>query len=197
MDINNVIQFINRNIKPYKGEMYTRFIAPISSIRKTPYSDETRTDEMIEPPYYATLYSDVYIKPTLRIDEYGLVTADFDVFLTFDEDATWEGFLEDEDFRLAVYKPYEEDTTYYPVKDLPKKEQDEIRKLVMEKYHDYLKELQGMDYSKRHTLENQSFLPLDPSIKMVRYFENQMDNYGRLVGLNQEHFLHHYNLHIL
>ena len=196
MDINNVIQFINRNIKPYKGEMYTRFIAPISSIR-FPYSDETRTAEMVEPPYYATLYSDVYIKPTLRIDQYGLVAADFDVFLTFDENKTFQAFLKDEDFRLGVFKPYEEEATYYSVKDLPKDQQDDIRKLVMDKYRDFLKELQGMDYSKRHTLENQSYLPLDPSIKMVRYFENQMDKYGRLVGLNQNHFMHNYNLHIL
>ena len=102
MDINNVLQFINRNIKPYKGEMYTRFIAPISSIRKTPYSDETRTQEMVEPPYYATLYSDVYIKPTLRIDQYGLVAADFDVFLTFDENKTFQDF-----FRQTIFISWE------------------------------------------------------------------------------------------
>ena len=203
MDFDNIIEYINDNLKPFKGGMWVEtMMAPDGKpIEYAGFDiEDPRPETLIKLPYAFVTFGNVYITPKLLVYESNgqvALTLHLDIIFSIDEEKTLSHALLTKDVVKITYDG-EGGKKQEKFKDLPKEEREEIGEFIIDEIKKYYKDALKLPYTKFSFVERDSWLDFEKgNVRLIDYFKNMLKKSTRIVGFDNDLIFRDYNLKII
>lgn len=203
MDFDNIIEYINDNLKPFKGGMWveTLMVPDGKPLEYTGFDiEDPRLETLIRLPYAFVTFGNVYITPKLLVYESNgqvALTLHLDIIFSIDEEKTLSHDLLTKHVVKITYDG-EGGKKQERFQDLPKEEREEIGEFIIDEIKKYYKDSLKLPYTKFSFVERHSWLDLEKgNARLMDYFKNMLKKSTRIVGLDNDLIGRDYNLKII
>jgi len=203
MDFDNIIEYINDNLKPFKGGMWveTMMVPDGKPIEYAGFDiEDPRPETLIKLPYAFVTFGNVYITPKLLVYESNgqvALTLHLDIIFSIDEEKTLSHALLTKDVVKITYDG-EGGKKQEKFKDLPKEEREEIGEFIIDEIKKYYKDALKLPYTKFSFVERDSWLDFEKgNVRLMDYFKNMLKKSTRIVGFDNDLIFRDYNLKII